>query len=79
MDTKTRRQDLLIYLADASDKKVNALYTLLEEEIRETSGVTTDEQWEIIEKRHSEYLSGKSKPVPWKEAHDMIRNNNYKS
>jgi len=74
MTTKTRREDLMIYLADADDKKVNALYTLLEEDIKETSFLLTDEYLSILEQRRSAHLSGESTPVQWKEAHARIVN-----
>jgi len=76
MATTARRQQLMIYLADATDKKVNALYTLLEEEMKETDFSLSDEHLKILEKRHTDYLNAKSKPSPWEEVHKRIRNKN---
>jgi putative addiction module component (TIGR02574 family) len=74
MTTKVRRENLMIYLAEATDKKVNALYTLLEEEIKDTSFTLTDEHLNILEQRRADYLGGKSTVVPWEEVHEKIRN-----
>lgn len=74
MTTKARRQELMIYLADAEDKKVNALYTLLEGEMKDEPFVLSDEHLLILEQRRSDYVNGKSKPEPWQDVHDRIRN-----
>ncbi len=73
MTTKARREELMVYLADADDKKINALYEILEDGLRDSSFKLTDEQMEIVEKRRSEFLSGKTKPAPWQEVHARIR------
>ena len=74
MTTKARREELMIYLTDATDKKVNALYALLEDEIKESSFTLSRDHLDIIEKRRADFLSGKSKPQPWQEVHARIRN-----
>ena len=66
----------MIYLADATDKKVNALYSLLEKELKEPEFSLTAEHVNILNKREADYLSGKSKPSPWQEVHKRIRNKN---
>ena len=73
MTTKARREELIIYLTDAADKKVNALYALLEEELKENAFTLTDEHLNILEGRRADFLSGKSKPQPWQEVHARIR------
>ncbi len=74
MTAKARREELMIYLTDATDKKVNALYTLLEEDIKEHSFTLTSEHIDILEKRRADFLAGKTKPQPWQEVHARIRN-----
>ena len=76
MATAARRQQLMIYLADATDKKVNALYSLLEKELKETEFSLTEEHLKILNKREADHLSGKSRPSPWQEVHQRIRNKN---
>ena len=73
MTIAARRQQLMIYLADVPDKKVNELYTLLEDDLKEASFTLTDEHTKILEERRNSRLSGKSKGLPWKEAHEKIR------
>ncbi len=74
MTNKARREDLIIYLADATDKKVNALYALLEDEIKENSFRLTDEHLKIVEDRRADFVAGKKKPEPWQDVHARIRN-----
>ena len=74
MTTKARREELMIYLADATDKKVNALYTLLEEEIKENSFTLSEAHINILEQRRADYLAGKTKTQIWEEVHARIRN-----
>ena len=73
MQTAARRQQLMLYLADAPDKKVNALYTILEEELKEPAFVLTAEHLEILEQREKEYISAKAVPSPWEDVHQRIR------
>jgi len=74
MTTKARREELIIYLTEAADKRVNALYALLEEEMKDNSFTLTTEHLDILEERRADFLSGKSKPQPWQEVHARIRN-----
>jgi len=74
MTIKARREELMIYLTDATDKRVNALYALLEEEIKDNSFTLTSGHLDILEARRADYLAGKSKPQPWQEVHARIRN-----
>ncbi len=79
MDTAARREQLMIYLADAKDKKINALYALLEEDIKESGFTLTDAHMEILEQRRMDSLSGKSVARPWPEVHDRILNKRKKA
>ncbi len=74
MTNTEKRQQLIIWLADAEDEKVNALYTLMEGNLNEHSYDLTDEHARIVEERHQNYLNGTSKPSPWQEVHDRVRN-----
>jgi len=79
MTTSTRREQLMIYLADVADARVDALYTLLENEMQSNSSYTlSEEQIKIVEERRADYLSGNSIPVPWDEAIERIKKNRKK-
>ena len=68
------REKLMIYIADAQDDKLKALYTLLQDNIDETSSfVLSDEQFKILEEEEALHLSGKSKSYNWNEAKQIIR------
>jgi carbonic anhydrase len=71
-----RRQHLMAYITGAPDKKVDALYTLLEEEITQKTFTLTEQHLHILEEREAEYVSGKTRPASWEEVHDRIRNKN---
>lgn len=77
MTVKARREELLAYIAEADDRKVDALYTLLEAEIEDThsSYTLTEEQLAIVEERRNDYMTGKASGSSWEEAHARIRNN----
>jgi hypothetical protein len=74
MATLTVRQKLMTYLADADDSKVNALYTLLQNDIKqEDAFILTAEQFQILEKERELHLSGESKSYTREEANQIIR------
>jgi len=74
MTTAAIRERLMIYIADAQDDKLKALYTLLEDNIEETSSfVLTKEHLKILEEEEALHLSGKSKSYSWNEAKQIIR------
>lgn len=75
MDTRVRRQQLLIYLADAEDDKVNALYTLLESEFEKDPGFTLNSaQRAILQERDMQLRDHPDEVRPWRQIHDTIRN-----
>jgi hypothetical protein len=74
MTTLTIRQKLMTYLADADDSKVKAMYTLLENDIRDESAfILTDEQLDILDKERELHLSGQSKSYSREEATQIIK------
>jgi len=69
-----RRQQLMAYITGAPDTKVDALYTLLEDEITDKTFELTEQHIQILEEREAEYVSEKTRPTTWEEVHDRIRN-----
>ncbi|HEV2830889.1 MAG TPA: hypothetical protein VGW31_02810 [Hanamia sp.] len=57
MDTASIRQQLHGYLEVADDKKINAIYTMVEDEIKETMVEYTPEFKEELDKRVDYYLN----------------------
>lgn len=74
MTTEARRRKLFIYLADAEDEKVDALYALLEGDMKGNSLELSEAHILILEQRRDDYKNGKSKPEPWQVVHHRIRN-----
>lgn len=67
------RKRLIAFLADADEKKVKAIYTLLESDMEEASFVLSDTHKEILDKEHEQYIEGKSNAYTWTEAKKIIR------
>lgn len=68
MKTKELREKLHNYIETAHEKKLKAIYTMVEEEIDETSDFWEDEGFVAeLERREKEYLSGVSKTYTLKE------------
>ena len=68
------REKLKTYVDDVDDKKVKALYALLENDIEEGSSFKfTKEQLDILDKEHALHLSGKTRSYSWEEAKEIIR------
>ncbi len=63
MDTATIRQQLHNYLEVANDKKINALYTIIEKEIHETEFEYPENLKNDLDKRYAEYKNGTGKMV----------------
>lgn len=61
MTTLTMREKLITYMADAKDSKINALYTLLENEIDEDAFAMTGEHYQILMEERAMYLKGEGK------------------
>jgi len=73
MNAAMKRDRLITYLSEANEKKVSALYSILEKEIKDTQPEFTEEQLEIINERRAELLSGKVKGVELQTMFDNIR------
>jgi hypothetical protein len=58
MDTANIRQQLHGYLEMANDKKLRAIYTMVEDEIKETIVEYSDEFKADLDKRVEHYLGG---------------------
>ena len=67
------RKKLHSYIDTAEEKKLKAIYTMVEDEI-ETPSLLTPEQKKELDKRLVEYQQGKTKLYSWKEAKEMIYN-----
>lgn len=63
MDTASIRQQLHSYLEVADDKKVKAIYTMMENEIKETTFEYSKELKADLDDRYEAYKSGKEKLV----------------
>lgn len=67
MSTTEIRQKLFDYIRVADDKKVNAIYTILSNEIEEDTDIWTDEFLQELNKRTADFESGKVMGFTWKE------------
>ena len=66
MTTANIRHKLYDYIRMAEDKKVKALYTMLEEEIEEAHDHWNDKAFVAeLQKRSVDYKSGRLKSIPW--------------
>jgi len=74
MTAAMKRDRLISYLSDADNKKVNALYMLLEEDINDnvTEPAFTEDQLKILDERRTSFFSGKEKGITWQAMHNNI-------
>jgi hypothetical protein len=63
MNSTAIRQQLHTYLEVANDKKVKAIYTMMEEEIQASAIKYTDELKKELDKRFVDFKSGKAKMI----------------
>lgn len=74
MSTSELREKLISYLTKADNKKIKALYILLEDEIDAVDDfVLTDEHKKILDEERRKYLSGEGKMYTWEEAKEIIK------
>lgn len=67
MSTIEIRQKLFDYIRVADDRKVKAIYTMIETEIEQETDIWTDEFVEELNRRTAEFESGKEKGRTWEE------------
>ena len=72
MNTIAIRQKLHSYLEVANDKKLKAIYTMVEEEIEETEVGYTGEFKAELDKRYAGYKNGTAKIVTTTESKKRI-------
>ncbi len=73
MKAASIRLKLYDYIRIAEDKKVKAIYTMLEEEIEETFDHWKDKGFVAeLEKRSTDYRDGKVKGISWEDAKVQI-------
>lgn len=72
MDTASIRQQLHNYLEVADDRKVKAIYTMMENEIKESTFEYSKELKADLDERYEAYKSGKEKLVTATESKKRI-------
>ena len=66
------RQKLYEYIREADDKKVKAIYTMVEHDIPEYDWAADKEFVAELEKRDNDLQCGKAKGVLWEDAKTQI-------
>lgn len=75
METEIIRERLQEYIRFAEDKKVQAIYTMVESEIQDDLDLWEDEGFlNEMRSRISDYESGKDPGVSWEEVQQNLRN-----
>ena len=72
MDTAAIRQQLHNYLEIADDKKVKAIYTIIEKDIQENDFEYPDELKNELDKRYKQYKNGTAEIVTSSESKKRI-------
>ena len=74
MKTEDIRQKLHHYIETAEDKKVKAIFTMVEDEIEETFNHWNDEKFiNEVQRREDRYLDGTSKTFTLKQSAGRVR------
>ncbi len=74
MTTATIRKKMISYMADIDDKKLKAIYTVLENDINQQQSFTlTDAHLEILDEERKMHKKGSTKSYSWTEAKQLIR------
>lgn len=73
MNSAAIKQKLHSYLEIADDKKIKAIYTMVEEAIEESGVAYTDEFKAELDRRHTAYKDGSEKPVTATESKKRIQ------
>lgn len=61
------KRKLFDYIRDADNRKVKAIYTMVEKDIQEDSTIWTDEFVQDLDKRVAEFESGSINAHTWEE------------
>ncbi len=72
MTTEAIRQKLYEYIRVADEKKVKAIFTMVEGDIKDYEWENDEVFVAEMEKRSSDYKTGKVKGIPWEEAKKQI-------
>ncbi len=72
MTALTLRHKLHHYIDTAEEKKLNAIYTIFENEIEHSSMLTAEQKAEL-DNRLEEYMQGKGKNFSWNNAIKKIK------
>ena len=73
MKTSEIRQRLHDYIHLADDKKIKAIYTMVEGDINEEYDPWSDKEFVAeLEKRSDDYKTGKVKAIPWEDVKKRI-------
>jgi hypothetical protein len=74
MEPSTIKQKLHHYIDVADERKLQAIYTILEDDI-EGDYLFTQEEINVFNERRQKHLNGESKSYTVEEAHNLIRQN----
>ena len=72
MSISSIRKELHNYLETADDKKIKAIYIMMENEVKESALDYTDELKEELDRRSADYKSDKAKFVTARESKTRI-------
>ena len=72
MTTALIRQKLYEYIRVANEKKVKAIFTMVEDELEDYDWTKDKELLAELDKRSADYKSGKVKGIPWEDAKKQI-------
>ena len=73
MTTSAIKLKLHNYIENAEQKKLKAIYTMLESEIETSTSLLTSTQKKELDFRLDEYMKGKSKSYSWDEVVKKIK------
>lgn len=67
MTTTTIREKLVDYLQFAEEKKLKAIYTMVEDEINTAANDWDDDFMKVLERRSKSFINGTAKTYSWEE------------
>lgn len=73
METALLREKLHTYINEADEKKLNAIYTILENEIEEEQYLFSQDEISTFHKRRENHLAGISKSFSIEETISLVR------